>query len=675
MNGRSPKLNSSQLLEVKESSWRLYDQPASKPLPGQPNRRPGPVSFTPDLQILRIGSRLFSYSVRGGYSPIDAFNIEQNNYEEIGHRGPYIALSTREPTPKGEIDEPTDLDEHIVIDFSEHLSRIFEESMKSASEAETSTSLQDTGNTRTSQSSISSSRTSLSLLEVEDAEIHPVALTKNGKLQDLDPENIEDDISETDSNSAATSYTEASTAEFSNELEDEDQWNDWGDDVLAIDEQVVDSNRQSRDFSDNSSGVGDPLDAYNSDAEKAIQEDSDGSDELSESNYELSAPMGLRLKRIATPSDNSSSHSIESAYSPSYAASSENSDDEDGNFDNRGGRRLEDLILGSRKTHDPERAGRVTIRVYEIDRGQQQPLFHFSMSLNGGLFASPPTFHPSEPLLVWPIGDQEILFANLEGNTYFTRQLCCSHSQSCHVFIKAHFSSDGKYLHFAALEAQQSDEKLENVNGKKGPLDLHLQVSTHRLSSRKTPRCPPRLIFRTSVPLGSKSKLSVSSLPYTLTWTAQHLYLTTGDRTLSVTKIPLFRASPDAGQPSAPICYSQGKVFLPRMDISRHVYYFPPPTPDDDSTKSHRKNHKPKATVIISSHCSIPSQRHLVPHSLMSPPIGLYLDEEKDLGGWECKANVDAGGKQKINPLGGRLQSKFETFDRNEDCDIVPYLV
>lgn len=82
----------------------------------------------------------------------------------------------------------------------------------------------------------------------------------------------------------------------------------------------------------------------------------------------------------------------------------------------------------------------------------------------------------------------------------------------------------------------------------------------------------------------------------------------------------------------------------------------------------------------------MPSQGLLVPRYQVSPPMGVLLHEERDLGGWKCKAVVvgsssgDGGGeegdkgKQRLNNAGGRLQGKFETFDRTEDCDIVPFL-
>jgi hypothetical protein len=39
------------------------------------------------------------------------------------------------------------------------------------------------------------------------------------------------------------------------------------------------------------------------------------------------------------------------------------------------------------------------------------------------LYDSPPAFHPFETLAVWPLGGNNVLFADFEGNTFFIREL------------------------------------------------------------------------------------------------------------------------------------------------------------------------------------------------------------------------------------------------------------
>ena len=83
----------------------------------------------------------------------------------------------------------------------------------------------------------------------------------------------------------------------------------------------------------------------------------------------------------------------------------------------------------------------------------------------------------------------------------------------------------------------------------------------------------------------------------------------------------------------------------------RDEYYHPP-------WEGGKKGMEGLGTVIIGSYSSRPAQGMLVP----SPPIGVYVSEQHDLGGWICKVDV-ADAKQRHNTTGGRLQGKFEHFD------------
>jgi hypothetical protein len=58
---------------------------------------------------------------------------------------------------------------------------------------------------------------------------------------------------------------------------------------------------------------------------------------------------------------------------------------------------------------------------------------------------------------------------------------------------------------------------------------------------------------------------------------------------------------------------------------------------------------------------------------MCDPPIAVFLREDRDLG-WTCKeASGGVAETAFVNAGCGRLKGKFESFDRNEDCDIVPY--
>ena len=356
-----------------------------------------------------------------------------------------------------------------------------------------------------------------------------------------------------------------------------------------------------------------------------------------------------------------SASSILSHYSQSLYSTS--GDEEHSDYEHEGGI-LDNLLFGSQKAGKHGGARRISVRIYDTMSKQQKPIFHFSQYVDRNLFSSPPVFHPSKPLLVWPLGAGEVLFANYQGNTYFTRLLCSSGFGSCQVFVKPHFSSSGDYLHFAALEAQNAEQSEDSDGKRPAHVLLTLQVSTHRLSTRKTVSSPPHLVFRTNVFLGKTESVSVSALPYTLTWTDQVLYFVKRDTKLNVIRIPLFRPAKAGNQ--TVVCYPRDDIHLPRTATMRDVHYHPP-------REGVKKGMEGLGTVIIGSYSSRPAQGMLVPRHAVSPPIGVYVSEQHDLGGWICKADV-ADAKQRHNTTGGRLQGKFEHFDRKEDCDIVPFL-
>lgn len=63
------------------------------------------------------------------------------------------------------------------------------------------------------------------------------------------------------------------------------------------------------------------------------------------------------------------------------------------------------------------------ISVFARHKGR---IFHFSRSLSVMLFESPPVIHPTLPLVVWPLGAGDVLFADVEEGTYFIRKIYSS---------------------------------------------------------------------------------------------------------------------------------------------------------------------------------------------------------------------------------------------------------
>ena len=249
--------------------------------------------------------------------------------------------------------------------------------------------------------------------------------------------------------------------------------------------------------------------------------------------------------------------------------------------------------------------------------------------------------------------------------------------------MKCQFSECGQFLHIAALEGRQnpvsrrelrkqrrqhsSSEGQDTPQGKP-QIRLFLLVSTYRLSNRKTTRSPPWLIHRVKVDLGDRSDFSVSKLPYTLTWTTNDLYVTASQEKLLVYRIKLFALACSDKQVNklALVLVPRNTIFLPSTARFREVRFFPAEGAvnarvligsEDPMPKSSKGQNDSPAEVIGLG-------------GVLSPPIGVYLTDV-DLGGWIPSSDV----APIIEDVGiGRLDQKVERFDRDDDCDLEPYI-
>jgi len=651
LNGHRPKLKHSQNFPVSKKSWNLYDAPLRTTIIG----RPPPVSCTPDFKYLHISSQIFSLSEKGDYVPVSGLEEELNYFEELASNGRYFAVATRQKVTHRDL-YSTGLDDFIMQNFVDFFSNTLDGQEANGSSATPSAEERSDGasSIADSLSSANSSKTSLSIESIEE--------TAQDRLpEELDAESLQLDsdmeLSSIETNSARESWSEGSTEYHSDETDDEDQWNDWGSGVSDI---VM---KDMSDLSDSDSEESLNIEARSSFASKANSE----ADDSDLSTRSASTKLGEEEESDEDKSIETSS--FESDYSQS--ADSEASSDEE----SEDSARLEALLSNQRASCGRHGCPQVKLQVYDTSTGSAVPIFQFCHLFTTVLINSPPVFHPSSPLLVWPLGGGEILFADYSNKTYFTRTLRCSAPRSCHIFIRTHFSPCGGYLHLAALEARQDELPIEG--GPKPPLRLTLQVSTHRLSLHKTARSPPRLVFRTAIPLGTTVSIYASRLPYSLTWTPKALYLTKSSLTLDVIKVPLFRPDPAAagGPILAEVC--RGPVFLPRSAelFLRPVYYFPPVP----GVKAERRD---QATVILGAQTPLPqlppppgAKGMIARKHESAPPMGFFVQEQAQMGGWRKLESRDGaeGAMQGVLGRGGKLQGKFEKFDRIEDCDIVPY--
>ncbi|KAJ7349860.1 hypothetical protein DFH08DRAFT_742347 [Mycena albidolilacea] len=307
-------------------------------------------------------------------------------------------------------------------------------------------------------------------------------------------------------------------------------------------------------------------------------------------------------------------------------------------------------------------------------------VFHFTKPLPFPLRDSPPAIHPSKSLVVWPLSAGDVLFADFIAKTYFVRKLRPSTSHTRHIFMKSHFSPCGSYVHFASLEGQKKpvSGRRKKSKSEEPPVKLALLVATYRLSARKTCRSPPTLIHRVRINLGSRSMLSVSNSPYTLTWTPTELYFTCSDEILQVKRISLFDIGKLATAREHLVLMPRKPVFLPESAGRRKVYFFPPLGDRTAAMVVLGSETRGAATRLISVDDQLSGGRRDVSMyeikytlGLRSPPLGCYLREETDFGGWtKCydlsKLPEDLGIAQ--------LDRRIEKFDPEDDCDLEPYV-
>ncbi|OKL61210.1 hypothetical protein UA08_03619 [Talaromyces atroroseus] len=665
LSGQQPKFQGFQTLYASSSSWPLYEYPLSEKIPGRPRL----VSFTTDLQFMRIGSQVFSKGEDDEYIPLAAIGSGNEYFEEMASNGHFIAISARRLMSRADIRNLDEADgsKEAVLDYAEIMNKAEELAIQaldqitaSASSESSQPSTTATGSSDTDKATSVSSATSFNVEEPEDF-VHDSQLEEDKMLDAKSETGQTDEFLHSSSNSissntAYTSWSEASSELMSDEMEDEDQWNDQ---PLTLEE--LELERREGSLSGDSEGDDDGENA------NILLLDAEIRSSFSDMDDDEDPNKRDDLKEMYSEADESSG--VESHYSSSNYSFSDSND----GSENEDGALFEEMMVNN-KTTKADGTRRVTLRIYDSAKlNHQDPVFHYSCYIKARLFDSPPAFHPSKPLLVWPLGDGEILFANYETKTYYTRELCRSQSRSCHVSIKAHFSRDGQYLHFAALEAS---EAVKEEGSQPHKVLLRLQLSTHRLSIQKTARSPPRLVFRTTVNLGSVSKIPVSNLPYSLTWTDTELFFTIRGRKLDVIRIPLFR-SPVGKSSEEVVYYLKDPIFLPRSADVRNTYLFPDLSPATITTQSTSKKKDRKTTLILGSYCSLPNQDFSVPRSMSLPPMAVYLRENNDLEWTRCTTRYNetcTTPKQPVNNACGRLKGKFESFDLKEDCDIVPYL-
>lgn len=624
-------------------------------------------------RVLRIGSRIY-IRTDGEYNIIEDFGERITYSDELSATEAFFAVAWRQKSTdrdfKHERHSPvrtgtSDQDHSAVKVDSEHSS--------------------DSGN------DISSSESSSDDAESEEeAELEAAAAEQKLPEETMSDSDSFRSTSSQSSLSARCSSSEGSTEGMSEEIEDEAFMNDFDSDSDPIEfdeddeESIVKGPSRMADLEID-------LDDYfpASSSPRSAESESDGS-ESSGSRMAVSRIAASRLaaSRMADSASKSSEwepstddESVSTQFdtdTDSDSGSPVDSDDEDDSDREHAGLRLGEL-LEPRREHVKNGTG-CEVQVFRKPQLGQSPqrVFRFIHSSPSSLFASPPVFHNSKPLLVWPLGDGDILFADYENNTYFTRRMRFGYKRSCQISVQCRFSTCGAYLHIVSL-----DGFIYKDSDGDDSLGLRLHVSTHRLSQRKTSRSPPRLVFRTALSLPATYtetiQLSVSNLPYTITWAEEHIYVTHSETPLRIYMMPLFKEVEEKEiTETAPkaVFVNAAEVYLPSSAEMRKVYFF------DRTSQTQKKKSKNKeqyvAQVVIGAQNRNAGLAEGAQKCGQTLPQGVHLTESQ-FGKWE---GVDmASGNSNVERLeraetwkGGHLDAKFERFDRSEDCDIVPYL-
>jgi hypothetical protein len=254
--------------------------------------------------------------------------------------------------------------------------------------------------------------------------------------------------------------------------------------------------------------------------------------------------------------------------------------------------------------------------------------------------------------------------------------------------MRANFSQCGKYLHIASIEAELAKgqggelprspvswERASEGEERKEILVTSAFITTHQLSERKTTRSPPRLIHKVKVSLGKSEGISLERLPITFSWTADYLYLSFTDYKLNVIRTGLFK--PTTGVPLVTV--PKLPIMLPLSSIGRQIYYIPSRLDDpraivligsyegSNGLKAQWRQHAANQEKGRIGEYAMVHKREPMPYPC--PPVGIYLDEELDLGGWlpsKAEKAIESGRKFRD----GRLVRPIEYFNFQEDYDL-----
>jgi hypothetical protein len=244
--------------------------------------------------------------------------------------------------------------------------------------------------------------------------------------------------------------------------------------------------------------------------------------------------------------------------------------------------------------------------------------------------------------------------------------------------MKCHFSPCSKYLHIASLEAQQMKQSKREIKaGTKPRLALLAFISTHRLSTRKTTRSPPVLVHRVKITIDSTTSLNHNVMPIAVTWAEKKVYLSSSSDTnlLSLLRVDLFSPTKEVADAEYnAVSVPKLPILLPESARSRSVHYYPPRADSSHGlivmgSWAHKLDPSDDKKEITEDAADRYDPVHGLPETV-SPPIGFYVDVEKDLGGWGPSSAEEKIDRERDK---GQLKQKMEIFAAEDDCDLEHY--
>lgn len=679
-------------------------------------------------------------------------------FEEIGNRGPWVAIGRRRKVTSADLDEEEEHEDpqDEVPDGGNNDEDGVSSDGFSASPMSSSGSESETDDEEADSDDENNPASSRQASGQEEPQ-------KEKEQKIMEGSTVESDLDSADQRSVCCSAREScspgSTSIQSDEIgQDDDFWNDW----LSDDDEL-----QIKDINDDN--LSDNFDAAppSDDLEDVFDDIAEADDEKETESEIPSHLSGIESDDAWSDSnDGSEKDPVGVIFHDRRKLRPNPPSKVIGNKNNGTAHVCELLVLNTDRSasaavKSPE--GRdVDNKTSAGDARPSLRVFRFVRKATGLLFSSPPAIHPTHNLLIWPLGGDEVLFAHFSPTekTYFTTLLDSgSRGNMCHISVQPKFSPCGQYLHIACLDGAV-EEKIDAASRPTKEIsELRLRVSTYRLSRRKTARSLPRLIYRMSCPLrpaycSSKvdgtgdGRMPVTPLPWTLSWDwsdsdgGGHVYACQSNPYLHVVRAPLFahveareRAidgieGEDDGD-ALPAFMNSQPVFLPRSALSRRVHFFPhhPGTGStakevrqrggnknktkqkgkDSNGGKHRDLNRERggdgageqvddpyvATVVISSEdakntpgsadtrANNGSRQHGENRASGYRGRAQVAQLTKtQLGGWRRLRYSEMGrdnspknrAPTRMETWRGQLVSKYEKFDKTDDCDIVPYI-